>query len=194
MHTHTCVGCGTAVDERALHCLSCCFSKDHHSHHAALNDLVKRSLDSAKIPSHLEPTGLYCTDGKKPDGATIVPWKGGRVLVWDLTCADTLAPSHRQLASREAGAVAASAEQRKKSKYAHLEATHHFVPIAVETLGVVGEERSIFFKDLGRCIADETQEQQSLQFLLQRVSIAVQRGNAASVLGTLVQGERSVVM
>ena len=24
---------------------------------AALNDLVKRSLDSAKIPSHLEPTG-----------------------------------------------------------------------------------------------------------------------------------------
>ena len=54
----------------------------------------------------------------------MVPWKGGRVLVWDVTCADTLAPSHRQLASREAGAVAASAEQRKKSKYAHLEATH----------------------------------------------------------------------
>ena len=45
----------------------------------------------------------------------MVPWKGDRVqlLVWDVTCADTLAPSHRQLASREAGAVAASAEQRK---------------------------------------------------------------------------------
>ena len=94
--------------------------------------------------------------------------------MWDVTCADTLAPSHRQLASREAGAVAASAEQRKKSKYAHLEATQHFVPIAVETLGVVGEEGSIFFNDLGRRIADVTQEQQSHQFLLQRVSIAVQ--------------------
>ena len=74
-----------------------------------------------------------------------MPWKGGRVLVWDVTCADTLAPSHRQLASREARAVAASAEQRKKNKYAHLEATHHFVPIAIETLGVVGEEGSVFF-------------------------------------------------
>ena len=124
----------------------------------------------------------------------MVPWKIGRVLVWDVTCADTLAPSHRQLASREAGAVATSAEQCKESKYDHLEATHHFVPIAIETLGVVGEEGSIFFKYLGRHIADVTQEQQSLQFLLQRVLIAVQRGNAASVLGTLVQGERSVVM
>ena len=67
------------------------------------------------------------------------------VLVWDVTCADTLAPSHRQLASREAGAVAASAEQRKRNKYAHLEATQHFVPIAIETLGVVSEEGSVFF-------------------------------------------------
>ena len=75
-----------------------------------MNDLVKRSLDSAKIRSHLDPTGLYRTDGKRPDGATLVPWKGGRVLVWDVTCADILAPSHKQLASREARVVAASAE------------------------------------------------------------------------------------
>ena len=113
---HMCIGCGAAVDERGLHSLSCHFSKGRHSRHAALNDLVKRSLDSAKIPSHMEPTGLYRTDGKKPNGATVVPWKGGKVMVWDVTCADTLAPSHRQLASREARAVAASAEQCKKSK------------------------------------------------------------------------------
>ena len=182
---HMCAGCGAAVDERGLHGLSCRFSKGRFSRHSALNDLVKRSLDSAKIPSHLEPTGLYRTDGKRPDGATLVPWKGGRVLVWDVTCADTLAPSHRQLASREAGAVAASAEQRKKNKYAHLEATHHFVPIAIETLGVVGEEGSVFFKDLGRRISIVTQEKSSHQFLLQRVSMAIQRGNAASVMGTL---------
>ena len=139
-----------AVDERGLHGLSCRFSKGRHSRNAALNDLVKRSLDSAKIPSHLEPTGLNRMDGKKPNGATMVPWKSGRVLVWDVTCADTLAPSHRQLASTEAGAVAASAEQYKKSKYAHLEAAHRFVPIAVETLGVVGEEGNIFFKEIYR--------------------------------------------
>ena len=63
------------------------------------------------------------------------------MLVWDVTCADTLALSHKQLASREAGAVAASAEQRKKNKYTHLEATHHFIPIAIEILAVVGEDK-----------------------------------------------------
>ena len=113
---HMCADCGTAVDEKGLYGLSCRISKGRFSRHSALNDLVKRSLDSAKIPSHLETTGLYRTDGKRPDGATLVPWKGGRVLVWDVTCADTLAPSHRQLASREAGAVATSAEQRKKKQ------------------------------------------------------------------------------
>ena len=138
---HMCAGCGSAVYERGFHGLSCRFSKGRFSNHSALKDLIKCSLDSAKIPSHLEPTGVHRTNGKRPDGATLVPWKGGRVLGWDVTCADTLAPSHRQLASREAGMVAASAEQCKKNKYAHLEATHHFIPIAIETHGVVGEER-----------------------------------------------------
>ena len=73
--------------------------------------MIKRSLDTAKIPSHLEPTGLYCSDGKHPDGATIVPWKGGRPLVWDATCPDTLAHSYEQISAREAGAVVAEAER-----------------------------------------------------------------------------------
>ena len=37
-------------------------------------------------PSRLEPTDIYRSDGKCPDGASIVPWKGGRVLFWDATC------------------------------------------------------------------------------------------------------------
>ena len=33
--------------------------------------------------------------------------------MWDATCVDTLAPSHRVLAAREAGAVADDAEHRE---------------------------------------------------------------------------------
>ena len=72
---HMCAGCGAAVHERGLHGLSCCFSKGHFSHHTALNDLVKHSLNFTKIPRHMEPTGLYRKDGKRPDGATLVPWR-----------------------------------------------------------------------------------------------------------------------
>ena len=44
------------------------------------------------------------------NGASIVPWKEGRALVWDVTCPDTLAHSYQQISVREAGSVAAEAE------------------------------------------------------------------------------------
>ena len=64
---------------------------------------------------------------------------GGEVrcwYIWDVTCPDTLAPSHSSCASREAGIVAEEAERRKKVKYTHLETSHCFIPIAIETLAV----------------------------------------------------------
>ena len=63
----------------------------------------------AHLSSRLESTGLFRSDGKCPDGITLVPWKRGRLLVWDATytCPDTFAPSHLSRATSEAGAVAA---------------------------------------------------------------------------------------
>ena len=117
-HPHVCLHCQAQVDHQGLHGLSCCRSQGRHPRHAAINDMVRRSPSSAGVPSHLEPTSICRLDGKRPDGATVMPWKTGRVLVWDVTCSDTYAPSHISLATREAGAVAAQAEQRKLSKYA----------------------------------------------------------------------------
>ena len=42
-----------------------------------------------------------------------------------------------------------------------------------------------FLTDLGRRIVNTTGEKSSLAYLLQKFSVAIQRGNAASVLGTL---------
>src|SRR6218665_3524189 len=46
--------------------------------HAALNDLVFRSLVRAGYPSTKELTGLLRTDGRRPDGQTLIPWRGGK--------------------------------------------------------------------------------------------------------------------
>jgi len=54
----------------------------------------------------------------------------------------------------------------------------------VETLGAVGESAFDFFRELGRRIASSTAEPRSFSFLMQRLSVAVQRGNAACVTGT----------
>ena len=85
--------------------------------------------------------------------------------------------------------MAANAKQRKHSKYSHLDATNHLVPIATETLGAIGDEGRSFFKELGRRIKATTQEQQSHQYVLQRVSVAIQRGNAVAILGSMGRGE-----
>jgi len=61
---------------------------------------------------------------------------------------------------------------------------YYFVPVAVETLFALGEEAVVLISDLGRRIAATTGEPRSSAFLFQRLSVAVQRGNAASVTGT----------
>ena len=106
------------------------------------------SLDLQRSPAIWSQRAYYMSDGKRPDGASIVPWSTGKVLVWDVTCPDTLATSYSAVAAREVGAVASEAERGKKAKYAHLEPSHHFVPIAVETLGAFGPEVLSFVRDL----------------------------------------------
>ena len=122
------------------------------------------------------------SDGKRPDGATTVPWERGRLLVWDVTCPNTLAPSYLPFSTRNAGEVAAAAEVRKSSKYSHLDC--HFVPIAIETVGSMGPKTPKFLRELGRrlCIVEGPL---SYSHLTQRLSVALQWGNAASILGTL---------
>ena len=93
--------------------------------------MTKRSLDAAQIPSHLEPSDLYRSDGKRPNGSSVVPWKEGRALVWDVTCPDTLAHSYQQISVREAGSVAAESERHKRLKYANINFSDLFVPVAV---------------------------------------------------------------
>ena len=182
---HTCHHCGAEVDCLSTHGLSCCWSEGCHHRHAAVNDIVHRTLSSAKIPSRLEPSGLYRSDGKRPDGITMVPWKNGKYLVWDATCPATFATSYTALATREVGAVAAQAEEKKATKYSHLVFNHIFTPVAIETSGAMGPETRVFLKELGHCLRLATGEAKSKSFLLQRLSVAIQRGNAAANKGTI---------
>eukprot|EP00731_Ephydatia_muelleri_P028679 Em0020g323a len=97
----------------------------------------------------LKPSGLYRSDGKRPDGITTVPWKCGQLLVWDATCPDTYAPSYSTIAAQQAGAVGQQAEDKKAQKYKHLSSHHFFTPVAIETSGVYGPRTADFLKELG---------------------------------------------
>ena len=110
----------------------------------------------------------------------MIPWRNGKLLVWD-----TFSPSYVSRATSEAGAVAALAEDRKRTKYTCLEQSYTFTPIVIETSGVFGLLTLQFLKDLGNWLRQATGDENSYTYLIQRLSVSVQRGNAASVMGTI---------
>ena len=83
------------VDGTARHGLSCKWREGRHQRHAAVNDIIHHSMAATHLTSRLEPTGLSRSNAKCPNGVTLVPWRSGRLLVWDATCPDTFAPSHQ---------------------------------------------------------------------------------------------------
>ena len=186
---HQCV-CGEEVESNGHHGLACRRSSGRHRRHALANDVLVRAVRSVEVHAELEPPRLLRGDGKRPDGASLDPWTGGRYLVWDFTCPDTLAPSHLRQSSLQAGSAATNAEALKLAKYSELASSddYIFVPVAIETLGVWGASGLALCDEIGRRAAHLSGDPRASSFLKQRLGLAVQRGNAASVAGTHPQG------
>ena len=125
-----------------------------------------------------EPTGLSRSDGRRPDGMSLIPWRNGKALTWDVTVATTLADSYVNATASCAGAAAESAANRKLMKYADLPASYIFQPIAIETLGPMNDSAVDFFCELGRRIVNNSNVDPETAFLFQRLSITLQRFNA----------------
>ena len=81
-----------------------------------------------------------------------------------------------------AGAAAKFVTDAKNCKYADLPQAVTFVPVAVETLDPICSDEIEFIAELGRRIASVSGDPRDTASLFQRISIAVQRGNAAAVL------------
>ena len=176
---HTCV-CGAEVERSAQHALVCKKMKNRRRHRLG-NDVIFRALKSVEVPATLEPLGLSRCDGKRPDGSSLLAWKGGKPLVWDFTCVHRLASSYSNKASQVGAGVATSAEIKKTKKYADLAPQCIFQPIAVETLGGLGDETLTFLREVGRRISEHTTDPRSTLFLRQRLAVAVQVDNAACI-------------
>ena len=96
--------------------------------------------------------------------------------------------SHLAQSTMAAGAVASQAEDLIKVKYSYLEGHPGicFTPIAIETSGVLGPHSLIFHRELGHRLSATTGDTKSYSYLLQRLSVAVQRDNTASIRGMLI--------
>ena len=136
-----------------------------------------------QYPAVKEPVGLSLSDGK-PDGATVIPWTRGKPLAWEVTIPDTFVNTYIGETSTRATTAVDRAAENKTTKYTDLAKTHHFVPIVIETGGAWNEFVLEFITELGRRISGVMQEPRETQFLFQRLSISLQRGNAVAFKNT----------
>ena len=143
-------------------------------------------MTRASTSSVLEPPGLSRTDGKRPDGMTLIPWQRGKSVTWDVTVADTVADSYLYLTSAKAGGVAENAATRKQDKYVDLQQSYTFAPLAFETLGPINVKGVEFLHELRRRLAAISYDNRQTSFLFQRISITLQRFNTITFADTFV--------
>ena len=60
------------------------------------------------------------------------------------------------------------------------------MPLAIETSGAFSPMAAVFFTDLGKQVTDQLEEPKAYSFLLQRLAVEVQWGNAAAILETFL--------
>ena len=133
--------------------------------HHYLNDVLKRSLQAAGVPSWLEPVGLDRGDGKRPDGLTCLPFTDGKNLCWDATCTDTFCKSAIAETAHSVGAAANKAEERKRRFYSTLGDRYRFEPVAIETTGVYGKSSGKLVSEIGCRITFKTSDKRETAWL-----------------------------
>ena len=94
--------------------------------------------------------------------------------------------SHIGSTATKPGSAAQKTAQNKIDKYSKLASTHIFYPFAIETGGTWHEMAIELTQEIGRRITTITEDTRETIFLFQRLSMALQRGNAVSFHNTMV--------
>jgi hypothetical protein len=116
---------------------------------------------------------------------TLVPWIKGQPLVWDITIVDTLADGCVLKTSEVSADADEMTCKRKHSKYNSIISSNYiFKGLAFETLGPWCKEAIDFINVIENRLIAESGDSKSKKFLFERIFLAIQRGNAASIRGT----------
>ena len=108
-------------------------------------------------------------NGKRPDGCTLVPWRSGKCLAWDVTAPDTLACSYLHMTGLSAGAAAIQTARHKTEKYLDISRSHHFVPFALESMGPLNPEAHNLMAELGSRLTGVSGDHREFSFFFLKI-------------------------
>ena len=178
-----CPACGQQNDVMGDHALGCPKTSDRIARHNLLRDVLFDSAVSAALGPVREEKSLLPGRAARPGDIFLRHWSGGKDCAWDVTVANSLAPSHVAGAAAEAGSALRKACERKVNGAAEAcrEQGIVFLPLAVETLGGLHKTAVQQMKRLAAALARHTGQDKSIatSHLFQRYSLNLMRGNAA---------------
>ncbi|ESN99993.1 hypothetical protein HELRODRAFT_176296 [Helobdella robusta] len=111
----------------------------------------------------------------RPDGCTLIPWRAGRCLAWDVTVPGTLAERYVNLTKKECRLAAARAADEKMKKYGSALSSMEFLPICIEVLGPMDPNTLKFLKAICKMISVRSGDSRELFFATNHISCLLQR-------------------
>ena len=181
---HTC-RCGAVADAEGIYGLVCKQAPSRIARHHAINYVIVHVISSSSIPVTKEPVSLTRLDSKRPDGLTLTPWHGGKLLTWDVI--SILADSYLHAMSHSAGGTAAeTASSRKVLKYSSIPTDYISQPVAFETQGSFDASSFDFLCEVGRHLTAFSGDLRVTSFLFQRLSVLIQRFSSVLTLESFI--------
>ena len=86
-------------------------------------------------------------DGRRLDGVTMLPCSTDRSLAWDFICVHRMTASHLSKWRQEGSSVATAKEAIKRQHY-DIPFCYILEPVAIETLGGIGDFSWAFLRTL----------------------------------------------
>jgi len=77
--------------------------------------------------------------------------------------------------SRKAFSAGTEAELKKLHKYQDISTSVDFIPVTIESSGVLGQHAMELVAEIGRRLTEVSHERRSTLFMRQRLAVAVQR-------------------
>ena len=145
-------------------------------------------LEAAKIPSHLEPSDIFRADGKRPDWSVHRSMETGQSPGVGFHMPRHFGPLLRTPCNKRSRSCGNRDGAQEEHEVCPPERHSPLCPHSKWNLWDDGTRSKALLSVAGQGITAATLDLLSNQHLLQRVSIAVQHGNAAALLGTLPQG------
>ena len=181
-----CPACPAQSDALGDHAISCGYVGERIARHDRLRDALFNSAQQGCLGPTREDRALLPGSDARPADVLIPNWTGGRDTALDVTVVNPLQAAMVDQAAVTAGHGLSVAYNRKVTKAGEAcrKACMVFIPVPMETLGGWHEQTVLQVKKLASAQARLTGGDQSeiTRHLSQRLSILLQRGNAALIL------------